>query len=969
MGCYMQQPRNYRDLLTPLKDVHITKNVDLFVFFQIFILTILYFCAAKLGLSLSFQAEQVTVVWPPTGIALAAILLFGFRIWPGILLGAFLTNITANETLLVATGIAIGNTLEAIIGAALLKYFTNFSNKLNHVKDVIGLVIFAAIISTAVAATIGVTSLCLGGIQSWDIFGSLWLQWWLGDASGALVVAPLLIVWGNKSKFIWQPAYLTEAGILLAILIITSFIVFIDPLNVGTTGNALIYIIFPFIIWSSLRFDQRTTTCITLTTSLIAVLSTIHGFGPFSTGSLNHGLVSLQIFMMIVSVTGLLLGAAINERVEAENSLRENRELTKLITDYVQYAIITTDKYGKITEWNKQAENIFGWTEQEALGKNMVEFIIPPKHLNLNSNIKKFFAEQPKTLNKHIEVLAINKDGNVFPIELTNTHQKLRESDYFTTFIRSIAEQKLLEETKGLLAAIIESSDDSIVSQNLDGIILSWNSGAERILGYTAQEAIGKHISFVIPPDKDEEEKQILSDMRSGKRIKHFETTRLAKDGRRIDISLTTSPIRDATGQVIGTSKIARDITERKKTEAKLSNTLKELIIAKKKSEEANLAKSQFLANMSHEIRTPINGIIGMTELLFNTNLNTKQDKYARTLVACSNILLDLVNEILDLSKIEAKELILHPETISLKSSISQILQILTPKAKENNVELKTNFINSVPDLVIADSVRLHQILLNITNNAIKFTHNGHVVISIININQDKAKVRLRFEVQDTGIGIPKDKQEEVFKEFTQVDNSSTRKYGGTGLGLSICKKLVTLMGGEIGVISDLGKGSTFWFEITLPICDSDKEKEYYASKKATKFINLRHDKAKQVKANVLVVEDISSNLYVIQEMLEKTGCIVDSASDGKIALDMLEAQPDKYHCIFMDCQMPNMDGYETTRVIRSKSWSEHIPIIAVTAHALYGDRTKCMDAGMNDYISKPIRLSEVERVVSKYLC
>jgi signal transduction histidine kinase len=217
---------------------------------------------------------------------------------------------------------------------------------------------------------------------------------------------------------------------------------------------------------------------------------------------------------------------------------------------------------------------------------------------------------------------------------------------------------------------------------------------------------------------------------------------------------------------------------------------------------------------MSHEIRTPMNGIIGMLELLLSTSLNKKQQKYAHTSYDCTIILLELVNNILDLSKIEANELELHNKAVELQPIIQEIMQILEPKAKENNVKLAVSYADNVPYKIIADPIRLHQIILNLMSNAIKFTHNGDVTIGVASINLSGDKAKLRFEIKDTGIGIPKDKQELIFDKFTQIDSSSTRQYGGTGLGLSICNELVALMGSNIGVISDPGIGSTFWFEV-----------------------------------------------------------------------------------------------------------------------------------------------------------
>ena len=300
-------------------------------FLQILLLAAVYFFTAKLGFTLTLQAEQVTAVWPPTGIALAAVLLFGINAWPGVALGAFLANITNNEPLSVALGITIGNTLEAVVGAMLLKRFAYFDNSLNRIKDVLSLVAFSVIISTTISATIGVTSLCLGGLQPWSEYNSLWLLWWLGDATGAMIVAPLLLTFGNHMKTLGPKFFGTntlEAVALLTGLGITTFIIFVISPDIS---RVFICIVFPFIIWSAIRFTQCITSLVIFVSSSVAVWATVEEYGPFNEiESLDLSLMLLQAFMAMVAGTGLFLGAAIAERKEAEND-RENF-INKLIS-------------------------------------------------------------------------------------------------------------------------------------------------------------------------------------------------------------------------------------------------------------------------------------------------------------------------------------------------------------------------------------------------------------------------------------------------------------------------------------------------------------------------------------------------------------------------------------------------------------------------------------------------------------
>jgi PAS domain S-box-containing protein len=289
----------------------------------------LYLGAAKLGLALAFQAEQVTAVWPPTGIALAAVLLFGYRVWPGIALGAFLANATAHEPLVTACGIAVGNTLEALAGVWLIRRLVGFRNSVERLIDALALVVLAAVCSTMVSATIGVTSLCLGGVQPWTAYGSLWWLWWLGDAAGAVLVTPLPLTWGARWERRPRPQRATEAALLIGLLLLVSLVIFAGKINPGVSRHPLEYTIFPFIIWAALRFGQRGTTLVTFVASGIAIWGTVHGFGPFATGTPHENLILLQAFMAVVAITALLLSATITERRHAEKALRHSEEASR----------------------------------------------------------------------------------------------------------------------------------------------------------------------------------------------------------------------------------------------------------------------------------------------------------------------------------------------------------------------------------------------------------------------------------------------------------------------------------------------------------------------------------------------------------------------------------------------------------------------------------------------------------------
>ena len=379
----------------------------------------------------------------------------------------------------------------------------------------------------------------------------------------------------------------------------------------------------------------------------------------------------------------------------------------------------------------------------------------------------------------------------------------------------------------------------------------------------------------------------------------------------------------------------------------------------------ANVAKSRFLANMSHEIRTPMNGVIGMIELLMQTPLSEKQKHYAKMLESSGKAMLNLINDILDLSKIEAGKLELEKHNFNLQQIVDESLDIFRLTAENKGLLLQSDIDPDVPPHLCGDSGRLLQILINLIGNAVKFTDQGSVKIAV-NLEQKSDKtVILRFKIQDTGIGISKEKQHLLFNSFEQLDSSSTRKFKGTGLGLAISKKLVELKGGIIGVESTEGKGSLFWFNCSFAI-GSDSE----TKRKTSKKIKHTPQEIENLKGHkILLAEDNIVNQKVTAGMLEKLGIGVDIAENGQEAINAMKKK--KYDLVIMDVQMPVMDGITATQKIRRDAENQpniDIPIIAMTANATEGDRYICIDAGMNDYITKPISSASLTEILIKWL-
>ncbi len=628
------------------------------------------------------------------------------------------------------------------------------------------------------------------------------------------------------------------------------------------------------------------------------------------------------------------------QRKLAENSLSDERNLLRLLIDNLPDRVYVKDAQGRKTisntiDWKASG----GKTMQEVLGKTDFD-TYPPEMAT------KFWADDKAVLDTGIPIFSREEPGMDVagkPALVLTTKIPLQDSKGQTLGLVGIgrditeikrAEAALVREKQFLEALNLNSPVAIAVLDDADNIV-SCNPAFEKLYGYSNAEIIGKNLDSLITSPENIKEASSYTKLAKSEPV-HGVGNRHRKDGRTVIVEIFGAPV-IVGGEKVATLAIYHDITDLDK--------------ARKEAEQANLAKSEFLANMSHEIRTPMNGVIGMLELSLGTTLTDEQRDYLSISLESAEALLALINDILDFSKIEAQKLDLEIINFDLRNTVEDVAYAMARRAQDKGLELVCLIHPNLRTGLKGDPARVRQVLVNLVGNAIKFTQQGEIVIRAEPVEETDTHVNVKFAVQDTGIGIPKDRLAAVFERFTQADGSTTRKYGGTGLGLTICKQLVETMGGEIRVESDPGLGSTFWFTITFEKQPVDVSYERIAA-----ALDLEQN-VKNIR--VLGIDDNATNRMILTKMVEGFGCGVETAASGAKGLEMLRTahrQGNPFHIILLDMQMPGMDGEQTAREIKSDPVARDAQIIILTSMGERGDAARLEALGCAAYLLKPVK-------------
>lgn len=657
-------------------------------------------------------------------------------------------------------------------------------------------------------------------------------------------------------------------------------------------------------------------------------------------------------------VGGINMLLDITERKRHEQRLTEQARLLDLSSD----AIIVRDLNDRIIYSNHGAEETYGWRSDEAMGKNLYELL----HVEFFEPVEQIIEKLRRDNRWEGEVTQQRRDGTritvgtrwVLDRDAQGNPASILQTD------NDITGHKRAEEAKARLAAIVESSEDAIISKDLNGIIKSWNRAAERLFGYTAQEAVGQSITMLIPPDRIDEESDILGCIRRGERIEHFETVRRRKDGTLLDISLTISPIVDARGQIVGASKITRDITERKRAEAKLKQLLASEQAMRAEAERANRMKDEFLATVSHELRTPLNAILGWATIIRRSKTDqTLLDRALETIERNARSQAQLIEDLLDVSRIISGKLCLDVKPTELMSIIKAAIDSVRPAAEAKGVKLQI-VLDPSADSILGDAARLQQVVWNLVSNAIKFTPKG----GLVQIKLDRTDSSAQITVSDTGQGISPKFLPYVFDRFQQADSAKTRMHGGLGLGLAIARHIAEMHGGTIEAYS-AGEGQGAAFTVKLPLVAVRSAGPLSARDLARASVPeeslIEKDSPNLDGLRILAVDDEPDTRQMLKGVLERYGAHVMTAASAKDALyALLEWKP---NVLVSDIGMPEQDGYSLIRKVRELKPEQggDTPAIALTGYVRVEERLRSLEAGYQMFVPKPVEADELAAIIA----
>jgi PAS domain S-box-containing protein len=912
-----------------------------------------YVAAANAGFRMAFAAEQITMVWPPTGIAIACLLAGGLGWWPAVWAGALVANLGTSAPAWTAGIIASGNTLEAVAAVWCLRRLrTDFS--FQRVPDALAFVLVVAIGCTTIASTVGVATLSLAGTQPWDRFSTLWFDWWLGDALGAVVVTPAIL---SAIDHPWSRREAVRAAAWVGATSLAAHLVFGPAF--GATPHPLEYVIFPFVIGAAVRGGPTVTSWVVLAASAITVWHTVAGEGPFASADRRDGLILLQSFMGVLAGTAMLLTAAMAERRTAEREAREaaarlehRQELLRLAQRAGGVATFEWDFRNQMAQCSAELFRMFGLPAEDGpmSAAQWAQFVHPDDREWMAAHLPQALAgTEPAAADYRIVV-----DGATRWLSYAGHVQRTPDGDRLLGTVVDITERKRLEGELRHHASEAEKGRDVLTlamrggsmgawSRNLATNEVWWSPELEAIFGLSPGEFGRTEDGFfklVHPEDRSAVAAAVAralddrSDYVVDFRFRHASGEWRWMEGRGRAVYADDGTPRHLYG--IGT-----DVTARKRAEIALRD-------AKRAAESANEFKDQFLATLSHELRTPLNVILGYARLLQTNVIGADKRSRAIEVIERNAVAQNrLIDDLLDMSRITAGKVRLDCAPVPAITILREAVEGIKPAADAKGIALDTDF-DPFTGSVNADRMRMHQVFSNLLTNAVKFTdHGGRISVTL-----RRRGGRVEIVVADTGAGILPEFLPFVFEPFRQAERGFDRMHGGLGIGLAITRQLVELHGGTIRAASEgAARGSVF--TVDLPCVTVAPEEGVRQRSARPQDLEASGELVTLPGVKILLVEDQADTLEMFRDALAAAGADIRTADSAGAALRVLDAWVP--NLLVTDLGLPGMDGYELLRAIRSRGALGSCPAVAVSAYARPEDRMRSLAAGFQAHVAKPV--------------
>jgi len=947
-------------------------------------LALVYLAAARLGLHFAIINPSATAIWAPSGIALAACLLLGRWVWPAIFVGAWAANFMATTSLPTAIGIAAGNTLEALLGSWLVERYANGRRVFERTSDVLRFLLLAGLGSTSVAATIGVTSLCLAGYAAWHAYGLIWLTWWLGDGTGILMVSPLLLLWVDSGASGWSPPRIVEALVLLVVLAATGKVVFDGWLAPAGQTYLLVFLCQPVLLWAGFRMGPRETSAAAFILAVMAATGTANGQGPFAHLNPDLSLLALQGFTALMTLTGVVVAIEVAER----QRLDQTRARLAAIVESSDDAMFTKSLDGRLTSWNAGAERMFGYKAEEVLGQS-VEKLIPAELIAQEKELQARLRRGEGT--SQLETLRRRKDGELVAVSLSVLPIKGRDGRVVaaSTVARDIGVQKRItgereallrseqnaraQAEKALLmlrrlqivtdAAISDANQEELMPALLDRLRAALNADTAAIM---LLEPDGIHLSPTcrigfIGELPEASKVRVPVGLGAAGRIALSEAGLIFDDLSKVESmgpvlvrqlrSLVGAPLK-LNGRVLGVIHVGsrnlrqfnRDdldlihlVADRAASAIERARLSEQQRLAREAAEAANRAKDEFLAMLGHELRNPLQSISMAVRLLDNPRANADANLRARAIIdrQVSHVA-RLVDDLLDVARVTSGRIVLVRSATDLAKTVAECLGAMqaTGQTEQRTVQIRTE-----PVWVDGDPERLVQICNNLLSNATKYTVPGGS-IEIRTWAEGRWAV---LSVSDDGVGIAPELVPRIFDLFARGETGLDRSPGGLGVGLTLVKRLAELHGGTVEASSaGRGQGSTFTVRIPRIEPPAPSRPAYPV-----------RERSAQSARTVLIVEDNIDAREGVRAVLESCGHQVYEAADGPSGVENALAHgPD---VALIDIGLPGFDGYEVASRIRANPAGSKTVLIAVTGYGQREYRERAASVGFNGYLVKPV--------------